>query len=184
MPTPALRRSWFPLCLALAAGLLCCPPTRGDEALAVDRLVGTRVGDFRLTNVVTGDETWFYGLAMGNRLFGQLLGTRQVKAAVLVFVSPGCPLGDKYLPRLAELAKAYEAKGVLFFGVASGAGEKADEGAKPGAGGGVAGRRPPGEGLRAPQSPAGETPAADASSASCYDVVDLVVSAAATESTS
>jgi hypothetical protein len=46
---------------------------------------------------------------------------------VLVFVSPGCPLGDKYLPRLAELAKAYEAKGVLFFGVASGAGDTAEE---------------------------------------------------------
>ena len=47
----------------LAAGLL-CPPTRGDEPPAIDRLVGTRVGDFRLPNVVTGDETWFYGLAM------------------------------------------------------------------------------------------------------------------------
>jgi thiol-disulfide isomerase/thioredoxin len=98
--------------------LLCGTPTRADETVAVDRLVGTRVGDFRLTNVVTGDETWFYGLAMGNRVFGQLLGMRQVKAAVLVFVSPGCPLGDKYLPRLGELAKAYEQKGVLFFGIA------------------------------------------------------------------
>ena len=106
------------------------PLARGEEGApppAVDRLVGTRVGDFRLTNVATGDETWFYGLAMGNRVFGQLLGMRQVKAAVLVFVSPGCPLGDKYLPRLAELAKAYEAKGVLFFGIASGAGETTED---------------------------------------------------------
>lgn len=29
---------------------------------AVDRLVGTRVGDFRLPDVVSGDEMWFYGL--------------------------------------------------------------------------------------------------------------------------
>lgn len=132
MPSPVHRPLPVPFVVAVAIALLLprLPLARGKEsspAPAVDRLVGTRVGDFRLTNVVTGDETWFYGLAMSNRLFGQLLGMRQVKAAVLVFVSPGCPLGDKYLPRFAELAKAYEAKGVLFFGVASGAGETAEE---------------------------------------------------------
>ena len=127
MPTAPTRRPWFPLVCLLSVALVCPAPTRAEDAPAVDRLVGTRVGDFRLENVVTGDETWFYGLAMGNRIFGQLLGMRKVNAAVLVFVSPGCPLGDKYLPRLGELAKEYQSKGVLFFGVASGAGETADE---------------------------------------------------------
>ena len=127
MPTAPTRRPWFPLVCLLSVALVCPPTPRAEETPAVDRLVGTRVGDFRLDNVVTGDETWFYGLAMGNRIFGQLLGMRKVNAAVLVFVSPGCPLGDKYLPRLGELAKEYQSKGVLFFGVASGAGETAKE---------------------------------------------------------
>ncbi|NBV45227.1 MAG: peroxiredoxin [Planctomycetia bacterium] len=89
----------------------------------VDRLVGRRAGDFRLPDVRTGNEVWLYGLRMNNGGVGRLLGFKPVQAVVLVFVSPGCPLGDKYLPRLDELAAEYGPKGVRFFGVASGAGE-------------------------------------------------------------
>lgn len=98
---------------------------RGEEspALAIDRLVGRRAGDFRLSDVRNGTETWLYGLRMNNGGVGRLLGFKPVQGVVLVFVSPGCPLGDKYLPRLNELAAEYGAKGVRFFGVASGAGD-------------------------------------------------------------
>jgi thiol-disulfide isomerase/thioredoxin/mono/diheme cytochrome c family protein len=98
---------------------------RAEEAVRqpVDRLVGRRAGDFRLPDVRTGNEVWLYGLRMNNGGVGRLLGFKPVQAVVLVFVSPGCPLGDKYLPRLDELAAEYGPKGVRFFGVASGAGE-------------------------------------------------------------
>ena len=102
-------------------------PIRAAEAdevsLPVDRLVGTRVGDFRLPDVVSGDEVWFYGLARANGFLGRVMGLKAVRAAVLVFVSPGCPLGEKYLPRLGELATRYDDDGIRFFAVASGAGE-------------------------------------------------------------
>lgn len=99
-------------------------PIRADEgALPVDRLVGTRVGDFRLPDVVSGEEVWFYGLARANGFLGRVMGLKAVRAAVLVFVSPGCPLGEKYLPRLGELATRYDDDGIRFFAVASGAGE-------------------------------------------------------------
>ena len=45
-----------------------------------------------------------------------------------MFVSPGCPLGDKYLPRLGELAAEYGPKGIRFFAVASGAGDTRETG--------------------------------------------------------
>ena len=49
------------------------------------------------------------------------------KALVTVFVAPGCPVADLYLPRLGELAKAYEEKDVLFVAIAAGRGEDAKE---------------------------------------------------------
>jgi thiol-disulfide isomerase/thioredoxin len=94
-----------------------------STALPVDRLIGRRAGDFRLIDVKTGSETWLYGLRMNNGGIGRILGFKPVQGAVLVFVSPGCPLGDKYLPRLDELAAEYGPKGIRFFAVASGAGE-------------------------------------------------------------
>ncbi len=106
-----------------AQGLVRSALAEEATAPAVDRLVGRRAGDFRLIDVQSGNETWLYGLRMNNGGVGRLLGFKPVQAAVLVFVSPGCPLGDKYLPRLGELAAEYGPKGVRFFGVASGAGE-------------------------------------------------------------
>jgi peroxiredoxin len=42
---------------------------------------------------------------------------RERKLVVLAFVGTECPLANAYAPRLVELAKSYEARGVAFFGV-------------------------------------------------------------------
>ena len=117
--------SLFMVCLATSVP---ATPVRAEEpALPVDRLVGKRVGDFRLKDVQTGKEVWLYGLAMGNRGLGSILNIKKVNAVALVFVSPGCPIGEKYLPRLNEMAKAYDARGVKFFGIASNAGDSPED---------------------------------------------------------
>ena len=105
--------------------LLACRIAPAEEALPlpVDRMVGSRVGDFRLRNVQTDEEVWLYGIAQSSRLAGTWLKLPPLKAAVLAFVSPGCPLGEKYLPRLGELAREYGEKGIFFFGIASNAGD-------------------------------------------------------------
>lgn len=127
-------RPLVPAVIAAALAALVAAPSgrqaRGEEegkTAAVDRLVGTRAGDFRLTNVSTGDEVWFYGLSRANGFLGRVMGLDPVRGAVLVFVSPGCPLGEKYLPRVQEMADALSKRGVPFLAVASGAGEKPDE---------------------------------------------------------
>jgi thiol-disulfide isomerase/thioredoxin len=49
------------------------------------------------------------------------------KATVIVFTGIGCPIGNLYLPRLAELAKTFESKGVAFLGIDSNRGRNPDE---------------------------------------------------------
>lgn len=119
------------LCLInLGLGLnlsLADEPAAQTDSLPADRLVGKRVGDFRLKDVQTGKEFWLYGLAMGNRGLGSLLNIKRTEAVVMVFVSPGCPIGEKYLPRLKELAKTYDARGVKFVGLASSDGDTPEE---------------------------------------------------------
>ena len=115
----------------LAALVACAGFVRADDdsalpddgALPVARLVGSRVADFTLTDVQTGAPMRLYGLATRNTDASRLLGLKPARAVVLVFVAPGCPLGDKNLPRLGELAQRYDAKGVWFYGIASGAGD-------------------------------------------------------------
>jgi peroxiredoxin len=46
------------------------------------------------------------------------------KALVVVFVATGCPVGDLYLPRLGDLAREYEARGVKFVAIDSNRGEE------------------------------------------------------------
>jgi peroxiredoxin len=48
---------------------------------------------------------------------------RDTKLVVLAFVRTDCPLVELYAPRLAELARQYEKKGVAFFGIDSCAGD-------------------------------------------------------------
>ncbi len=47
--------------------------------------------------------------------------------AVLVFTGNSCPVANKYLPRLVELAKTYEPKGIVFLGINSNASESLGE---------------------------------------------------------
>jgi peroxiredoxin len=44
-------------------------------------------------------------------------GVRDRKLVVLAFLGVECPLASQYAPRLAELARAFEPKGVAFFGI-------------------------------------------------------------------
>ncbi|WP_395146134.1 redoxin family protein, partial [Armatimonas sp.] len=66
-------------------------------------LVGTRLPDFR-TTTLEGKDFHFYGLA------GK-------KAVVFYFLGADCPIAKLSLPKLATLAKKYEAKGVAFVGI-------------------------------------------------------------------
>jgi peroxiredoxin len=73
--------------------------------LPLDRAVGQRLADFTLKNT-EGDPVRLYGF------YGS-------KAVVIVFLSTSCPVGNAYLPRLNEMVKAYEDKGVVFLGINS-----------------------------------------------------------------
>ena len=55
--------------------------------------------------------------------FNQATPTKNV--VVLVFIGVACPIGDLYMPRLAELAEAYKDKAVKFVAVNSNAGDTA-----------------------------------------------------------
>src|SRR5262245_10040850 len=46
-----------------------------------------------------------------------LSGVKDKKAVVAVFLGTQCPVNNAYLPRLTELAKQYEAKGVQFVAI-------------------------------------------------------------------
>ena len=66
-------------------------------------LVGTKVAAFKLRDY-RGAET-------------SLEQFTEKKAVVLAFVGCECPVAKLYGPRLAKLAKEYEAKGVQFLGI-------------------------------------------------------------------
>jgi peroxiredoxin len=93
-------------CLALLLTLA----ARADDTPALDRLVGTTVADFTLKNALDSRPFRLYDLE-GHR------------AAVLVFTGVECPIGDLYLPRLAELQRSYAGRGVAFIAINSNAAE-------------------------------------------------------------
>lgn len=78
------------------------------------RLVGTSPGEFTLQNAATGATV-------------DLDSFRDKKATVLVFLGVDCPVGNQYLPRLAEIAKTYEPKGVVILGINSNVHEPANQ---------------------------------------------------------
>jgi peroxiredoxin len=68
------------------------PPTNGN--------LGKRIEDFTLTD--TTGKTW------------SLAGLKDRKAVVVLFLGTECPINNAYLPRLTELSRAYEPRGVPF----------------------------------------------------------------------
>ena len=78
-------------------------------APATDLRIGLRVNNFTLP-ATDGSSISLYSLA------GK-------KAAVLVFTGTQCPVGNLYLPRLVEVARSFEPKGVAFLAINSNASE-------------------------------------------------------------
>ena len=93
-------RRWAVLSLAIIATT---DPAPGAEPLPADRGVGKRLADFILRDSA-GKSVSLYGF-------------RGKKAGVIVFTGVDCPLSNLYMARLAELAKAYEARGVAFLAI-------------------------------------------------------------------
>lgn len=86
------------LCAILLTTVLAWSPP--GEALGAAKPVSFRLQDFR--------GAWH-----------QLDGTGDGKVAVVAFLGTECPLASLYAPRIGELARTYEKKGVAFFGVDS-----------------------------------------------------------------
>lgn len=95
--------------------LVLAAESRGAE-LPLDRGIGQRVANFTLKDV-SGQSVSLYGFA------GK-------KAVVLAYLGTDCPVGNLYAPRLAELSKAYQDKGVVFLGINANAQETVDQVAK------------------------------------------------------
>lgn len=110
MTTRTIRRLALGLCLVLSA-----VPAFGADGPAADRNVGLRMPDFTLKSV-TGESIRLYGYAFQRK-----------KAVVLVFTGTTCPVSEVYAPRLVELAKKYEPKGVVFLAINSNAHESAED---------------------------------------------------------
>ena len=68
-----------------------------------DELIGKRIADFQLQDYLGSPH--------------RLADWSQKKAVAVVFFGVECPLAKLYGPRLDELAKAYEARGVAFIGI-------------------------------------------------------------------
>lgn len=105
------RRSLFGLLVVVLMVGLRGHWARSADELPVDRGLGTRVPDFTLKD--TRDKPV------------RLYGYAGKKAVVVVFIGTGCPVSDLYLPRLAELAAAYEKKDIAFLAIDSNRGSDA-----------------------------------------------------------
>jgi peroxiredoxin len=82
--------------------LASAPALAGDQASSP---VGKKVESFTLHDVRGAERS--------------LAEFADKKAVVVAYVGCGCPVARLYAPRLAELAKEYEPKGVAFLGVSS-----------------------------------------------------------------
>jgi peroxiredoxin len=69
--------------------------------------VGTRISEFTASDATNG-KAW--SLADN---------AREAKAVVVIFTGTECPVNNAYSPRLADLAKKYSDKGVVFVGINS-----------------------------------------------------------------
>jgi peroxiredoxin/mono/diheme cytochrome c family protein len=87
---------------------------RGSPPPPARVVMGRRVADFTLRD------------ASGRGFSLGALRDRTTRAFVLYFSGIDCPVGNLYLPRLAELARAYGPRGVSFVGINSNAHEDAE----------------------------------------------------------
>lgn len=111
-------RTWKRLVLGLAVATAFAGASMGADAPAVDRNVGQRMPDFTLKNT-SGESVRLYAYALQRK-----------KAVALIFTGTSCPVSEVYTPRLVELAKEYEPKGVVFLAINANAHETADDVAK------------------------------------------------------
>ncbi len=74
--------------------------------LAADPAPPAKIADFTLTDVVADRP-----VSLGD--------FKAKKAIVVVFIGTECPINNAYMPRLAEMAKAYADKGVAFLAINS-----------------------------------------------------------------
>jgi peroxiredoxin/mono/diheme cytochrome c family protein len=109
MTTQIVRRIVLGLGIAAMAGA---------DAPPVDRNVGQRMPNFTLKSA-SGETIRLYAYA-----------AQKKKAVVLVFTGNTCPISDVYAPRLAEMAKTYEPKGVVFLAINANAHEAAEDAAR------------------------------------------------------
>ncbi len=81
-----------------------------DEAPPLDRMVGQRMSNFTLNDPAANRPYSLYGFA------GK-------KGVVLIFMGTECPVGNVYAPRMVVLNHEYRAKGIVFLGINSNAGD-------------------------------------------------------------
>ncbi len=120
-PRGATARGWKlvpprPIRWLIFAGLIAAGAVAWNwlrHPTSVDRRPGQTVADFELLDPRTGQL---------NRL-----SEYRGRAAVLVFVGTSCPVGDLYMPRLVELSKQYEMRGVDFIAINSNESESAED---------------------------------------------------------
>ena len=105
------RTSAVLLACLLAAGFPTIAPA--DES-PIARGVGQNLSNFTLEDAISGRSLSLYGY-------------RGKKAMVIVFTGVECPVGDLYMPRLAELAARYKTQGVAFLAINANAGDPADK---------------------------------------------------------
>lgn len=108
-----VRNSAFGMVVVLAAVAGASTHLDAAESSPIGRNIGRQVPDFTLKDT-SGKPVRLYGY-------------RGKKAVVLVFLGTDCPVGNLYAPRLAELARAYQDKGVAFLGVNSNVHETAED---------------------------------------------------------
>lgn len=82
--------------------LACLCPALHAEVATAPSVVGQAIGGFTLSDVYGAEHS---------------LNQSKQKLTVLAFLGTECPLARLYAPRLADLAKQYESKGVAFYAI-------------------------------------------------------------------
>ena len=100
--------------LILTALFLLSATTAHADDPPLDRGLGQPIAPFTLPDT-RADQPFPWAPKPGQR------------ATVVVFMGIDCPLGNLYLPRLAQLHQTYASQGVLFLGINSNASESTDQ---------------------------------------------------------